>query len=318
MQFFALIPHAGCKQSAAMRRVAAAHCSSRRWPMLLSGLFLVGMLALALGAHAQPTDTPAPDPGPPNGVTAPGPEPESENGAPEDTRTVPPLQPASMGDPSIAAAESDAPANALTLMMMIRQGGAILWVIMALGFVSFVLSLYHLMTLTPGREAPKNLVKRAHGMIGEGDLRGAFQMCQDRDEYLALVLRSGLKMSGHERFVIQEAMESEGERGATALWQKISYLNNIAALSPLLGLLGTVWGMMQAFGAIALEDAQVKGLTLAYSVSLAMITTAAGLLVAIPTLAVYFFLRGRVLKIIAAVEAYASEFVEQIVKEGEA
>jgi len=202
--------------------------------------------------------------------------------------------------------------------MMITQGGMILWVIMALGFVAFVLSIYHLMTLTPGREAPKMLVKRAHGMLHAGDLRGAYQMCQERDEYLALVLRAGLKMSGHERFVIQEAMESEGERGATALWQKISYLNNIASLSPLLGLLGTVWGMMQAFGAIAFEDSQVRELTLAYSVSLAMITTAAGLLVAIPTLAVYFFLRGRVLKIVAAVEANASEFVELIVKENEA
>jgi biopolymer transport protein ExbB len=75
--------------------------------------------------------------------------------------------------------------------------------------------------------------------------------------------------------------------------------------------------MMQAFGAIALQDAQVKSLTLAYSVSLAMITTAGGLLVAIPSLAVYFVLRGRVIKIISAVEAHASEFVELIVKDSE-
>lgn len=226
-----------------------------------------------------------------------------------------------MGDPAVTPTENapvEPPPSTLTLRMMIEQGGVVLWVIMALGFVSIVLSIFHLTTLTPGREAPRNLVKRTHAMLHEGDVRGAYQMCQERDEYLAMVLRAGLKMAGHERFVIQEAMESEGERGATALWQKISYLNNIASLSPLLGLLGTVWGMMQAFGAIALEDAQVKGLTLAYSVSLAMITTAAGLLVAIPTLAVYFYLRGRVLKIIAAVEAHASEFVEQIVKEGEA
>jgi biopolymer transport protein ExbB len=218
---------------------------------------------------------------------------------------------------SLPGANSDVP-DELTLMMMIEQGGYILWVIMALGFVSFVLCIYHLLTLTPSREAPKNLIKRAHGQLLEGDLRGAYQMCQERDEYLAQVLRAGLKMAGHERYVVQEAMESEGERGATALWQKISYLNNIANLAPLLGLLGTVWGMMQAFGAIAFEDAQVKGLTMAYSVAEAMITTAAGLLLAIPTMAVYFFLRGRVIKIVSTVEAHASEFVELIVKEKEA
>lgn len=238
-----------------------------------------------------------------------------------------PLEPVSMGNASVKVIEPAAPVPAsspdkaggpMTLMMMIEHGGFVLWVILAFGFVSLVLSIYYLLTLTPRREAPKTLVKRAHGMLHAGDLRGAYQMSQERDEYLALVLRAGLKMAGHERFVIQEAMESEGERGATALWQKISYLNNIASLTPLLGLLGTVWGMMQAFGAIALQDSQVKTLTLAYSVSLAMITTAGGLLVAIPSLAVYFVLRGRVIKIISVVEAHASEFVELIVKESDA
>lgn len=270
------------------------------------------LIALALwvsGAVAQ--DKAAPVPVPP---------------APRPIEAVP-LEPVSMGNAAVKVIEPATPAPApspdktggpMTLMMMIEHGGVILWVILAFGFVSLVLSIYYLLTLTPRREAPKTLVKRAHGMLHTGDLRGAYQMSQERDEYLALVLRAGLKMAGHERFVIQEAMESAGERGATALWQKISYLNNIASLTPLLGLLGTVWGMMQAFGAIALQDSQVKTLTLAYSVSLAMITTAGGLLVAIPSLAVYFVLRGRVIKIISAVEAHASEFVELIVKESDA
>ena len=252
------------------------------------------------------------------------PTPEPISSVPTQAVPVPaeaaPLEPVSMGNAAVTVIEPTAPdvaAGQLTLMVMIQKGGFILWVIMAFGFVAFVLSVYYLLTVTPGREAPKIFVKRVYGMLHAGDLRGAYQMSQERDEYLALVLRAGLKMSGHERFVIQEAMESEGERGATALWQKISYLNNIAALTPLMGLLGTVWGMMQAFGAIALQDAQVKSLTLAYSVSLAMITTAGGLLVAIPSLAVYFVLRGRVIKIISAVEANASEFVELIVKDSE-
>lgn len=261
------------------------------------GLMILGLVAGAVTAMAQEA--------PPVSEGGDG----AETAVAMENATVSVLEPAE-------SAVAEMP-NQLTLMMMIEQGGYILWVIMGLGFISFVLCIYHLLTLTPGREAPKSLIRRAHGQLQEGDLRGAYQMCQERDEYLALVLRAGLKMSGHERYVIQEAMESEGERGATALWQKISYLNNIANLAPLLGLLGTVWGMMQAFGAIAFEDAQVKGLAMAYSVAEAMITTAAGLLLAIPTMAVYFFLRGRVIKIIAVVEAHASEFVELIVKEGD-
>jgi len=202
-----------------------------------------------------------------------------------------------------------------TLMMMIEQGGAILWVIMGLGFVALVLALYFLLTLTPRREAPPVLVKRVMAQISAGDLREAYHMCRERDELLANVLSAGLRRAGHERYVIQEAMESEGERGAAALWQRIAYLNNIATLAPLLGLLGTVWGMMQAFSSIAFDTAQVKGLSMAYSVSMAMITTAAGLALAIPTMAVYFYLRGRVTRIIAAVEGHATEFLELLTKE---
>lgn len=213
-----------------------------------------------------------------------------------------------------ALAEDAAPrvAEQMTLMMMIEAGGVILWVIMGLGFFAFVLALYLLLTVTSRREVPPILLKRAHAQVKAGDLRAAYQMCSERDELLANVLSAGLKMAGHDRYVIQEAMESEGERGATALWQKISYLHNIGTLAPLLGLLGTVWGMMRAFGAIALDTAQVKGLTMAASVAQAMITTAAGLVLAIAAIVIYFYLRGRVIRIVAEVEAHASEFVEMM------
>ena len=91
-------------------------------------------------------------------------------------------------------------------------------------------------------------------------------------------------------------------------------MNNVGAIAPLLGLLGTVWGMIGAFSAIAMDDSQVKGLTMALNVSEAIITTAAGLVLAIPALLAYFYLRGRVLKTISLIESQASEFVELIVR----
>lgn len=220
-----------------------------------------------------------------------------------------------------AAAEDDAvpvqPVDApeeLTLQMMLEQGGVILWVIMALGFVTLMMAVYFFLTVTPRREVPQQLLKRTVSQIQSGDTRGAYQMCSGRPELLARVLSAGLKRAGHERYVVQEAMESEGERGAAALWQKISYLNNIGVIAPLLGLLGTVWGMIGAFSAIAFDNAQVKGLTMAYKVAQAMITTSAGLLLAIPALVAFYFLRGRVVKIIAMVESQASEVVELLTR----
>ena len=219
------------------------------------------------------------------------------------------------GNPALSPmAVAEQEASELTLWLMIQNGGAILWVIMGLSVITVIMAIYFFFTVTPNREIPPNFVKRAMSQIRSGDLRGAYQMCENRDELVVNVLRAGLKVSGHDRYVIQEAMESEGERGATALWQKISYLNNIGVVAPLLGLLGTVWGMIGAFGHIALDDAQVRGISMALAVSQAMITTAAGLMLAIPAMVVYFYLRGRVIKIIAQVEAQSSEMVELLTR----
>ena len=192
---------------------------------------------------------------------------------------------------------------------MLKWGGLILWCIIALGMVAMTMAIYFLVTITPTREAPPTLIKRVIAQIRGGDLRGAYQICEGREELAAAVIRAGLRMTGQDRYVIQEAMESEGERGVMDISQKIFYLNNIGTIAPLIGLLGTVWGMVLAFSSIAADNAQVKSMAVASSVSKAMICTVGGLVVAIPSLAVYYYLRGRVVKIIAAVEAQSSEII---------
>lgn len=213
-----------------------------------------------------------------------------------------------------ASAAQLEPIEELTLEMMVQQGGPILWAIIVLAFIAVVLGLYLFLTVTPRREAPTKLLRRVTNQIRAGDMQGAIMLCEGRDELMARVLHAGLKMADQDRYIIQESMESEGERGAAELWQRISYMNNVGVIAPLLGLLGTVWGMIGAFGAIALDNSQVKGLTMAYNVSQAMITTAAGLLLAIPALLVYYLLRGRVLRVVSVVESQASEFVELIMR----
>jgi len=202
----------------------------------------------------------------------------------------------------------------LTLWDMIEAGGAILWIIGGLGFLGLVWAIYLLLILTPRRELPPNLIRRLYHLLQAGDYKAVIELCENRDEIISKMVYAGAKLAGHDRYVIQDAMESEGERCASLLWQKISYLNNIAVLAPLLGLLGTVWGMMLAFGAIAFNEAQVKSITMAYSVATAMVTTAGGLVVAIPAMAIYFYLRGRLNRIIFEVEAIGAEFVELLTK----
>ncbi len=202
----------------------------------------------------------------------------------------------------------------LTLEVLVQQGGPILWVIIGLGFIALVLALYLLFTVSPRREAPVKLLRRVSNLVRSGDVSGALMLCENRDELAARVLSAGLRMADQERFIIQEAMEGEGARGITELWQRISYLNNVGVIAPLLGLLGTVWGMIGAFNTIAFDNSQVRGIVVAYYVSMAMITTAGGLLVAIPALLIYYFLRGRVVGVMAHVETQAAEFVELLVR----
>jgi biopolymer transport protein ExbB len=258
---------------------------------IVRSLLAVALVMVCLGAYGQ---APAP--------------------APEATPTAAPA-------PAAAAPAADTPAPVpatkaptITLWWMLEKGGLINWLILAMSVVGVVMAVYLLLTLTPSREVPQQLVKRAQTQIRAGDLRGAYEMCEGRDELFARVLEAGLRMSGRDRYLIQEAMESEGERGATALWQRISYLNNIGAIAPLMGLLGTVWGMIRAFSGIAFENSAAKGLVMAEGVAQAMITTACGLMLAIPALLVYYYLRGRVIKIIAEVEAEASEIIELLAR----
>lgn len=223
-------------------------------------------------------------------------------------------QEASSADSPVAAEQSASVSEEIPLIKVIETGGIILKVIIVLGFFTLILALYLFFTVTPRREAPSKLLKQIANQIRAGEFYEATKLCDGRHELMAKVLYSGLRVADQERYIIQDAMESEGERGATQLWQGISYMSNVGAIAPLLGLLGTVWGMIGAFAAIALDNSQVKGLTMALNVSEAMITTAAGLLLAIPSLLMYYYLKGRVVKVVALVESQANEFVELIIR----
>lgn len=269
---------------------------SKRRIMRIVVLVIVGVGCLAFPLGAQDT---------PPAATAQGQVTPSPTPAPDQALSAP-----------VSAAKGGPLSKSMTLWDMVKAGGPVLAIILVLSVVAFGMAIYFLLTLTPNREVPLQFVKRAQAQIRAGDLRGAYQMCEDRDEFIANVLRAGLRMHGHDRYVIQEAMESEGERRATALWQRISYLNNIGVIAPMLGLLGTVTGMMGAFGAIAYNDAQSKSIVMAYNVAQALVTTAAGLMLGIAAFVFYYYLRGRVVTIIAHVEAHASEFVELLTGKG--
>ena len=107
--------------------------------------------------------------------------------------------------------------------------------------------------------------------------------------------------------LLREGVEAEGARHADAMFSQVQWLLDLGVIAPMLGLLGTVLGMLQAFGAVAHDIAGAKPVVLAAGVTKAIVTTIFGLFVAIPAMVCYAWLRRRVARLVGQLEAAAAE-----------
>ena len=112
--------------------------------------------------------------------------------------------------------------------------------------------------------------------------------------------------------LLKELIEGEGGRQAVLIQNQTQYLMDIAVISPMVGLLGTVIGMLGAFNAVASDIAQARPMMLAAGVSQALITTAAGLIVGIPAMMFYAYFRGRTNRIISHMESFSADLLTMI------
>lgn len=143
--------------------------------------------------------------------------------------------------------------------------------------------------------------------IKTGDMQAASNLCSLKKGFLVSVVQAGIAKSGNELKIIQDSMTEAGVKEATNLQQKVGYLSSIGTIAPMLGLLGTVLGMIQSFNVIAFQAGLGKPTLLAAGVSQALITTAFGLIVGIPMMAFFFYFRNRVQAIITDIEINTSE-----------
>jgi len=109
--------------------------------------------------------------------------------------------------------------------------------------------------------------------------------------------------------IMKEIMEGEGSRQASSVQGQIQYLLDIAVISPMVGLLGTVIGMLNTFNVVALDIAKAKPVLLAAGVSQALVTTAAGLVVGIPAMVFYAYFRGRSTSLLSDMEVASSKIL---------
>ncbi|NLE28286.1 MAG: MotA/TolQ/ExbB proton channel family protein [Phycisphaerae bacterium] len=196
----------------------------------------------------------------------------------------------------------------------VRDGGFITWgILIPLSMITLALILDHAWRTRSSRLLNKDLLHDISGAMRRGDVRAAWDFAHQDETFLGEVVSRGLKSlpTSHEaaEYAIIEATEEQ----ATKLLGRIEYLNIIGNVSPMIGLFGTVYGIILAFNTLS-EVAQQGGVTradqLAEGISIALVTTFWGLIIAIPALGMYGLFRNR----IDAVSAQAASRVLEMIR----
>lgn len=201
----------------------------------------------------------------------------------------------------------------MTLAEVWKAGGWLMWALLAMSVAVVAVCLYFLATLRRKSVTPPRLRRDLPKYLVSDDPNEARRLCEDVPSPLASVVLATLDAVRNapkaDASLISKVAESEGARQADLIQGQTQWLLDIAAIAPMVGLLGTVIGMLQAFGAVAADVAAAKPTLLAEGVSKAIITTIFGLLVAIPAMTFYAFFRRRAAKLVAELEGACAELV---------
>lgn len=186
-----------------------------------------------------------------------------------------------------------------SLLDHIRSGGPIGYVIIVLSFAAMVLAIMHLIQIRRARLAPPEVVERLDTLLASGDVQGALRYATEPENecFLTRVFAGALMRCSRSAFGFLElrtALEEAGKQQVDRLHRTVDGIGLIGAVAPMLGLLGTVVGMVGAFETISATEGFAKPAQLAGSISVALITTVLGLLVAIPCTAAHSYFRHRI------------------------
>lgn len=216
----------------------------------------------------------------------------------------------------LAAAPPDAGASgALSVWEFIIKGGVMMIPIGICSLLAFAVVVERAMVLTRVRVLPAGVVRKLSAILDSPDpdrVERAMDFCRKNASPLARVLGAGVRRLGRPIDLVEKSLADAGEWEVLQLRKRLRVLSVIAAVSPLLGLTGTIFGMITAFQTVALSgEALGKAELLAEGIYEAMVTTAAGLIVAIPALVCYHWLSARIERLASGMDRAAVDFVER-------
>ncbi len=182
-----------------------------------------------------------------------------------------------------------------------RAGGPIMWPLLVCSLLSVAIIVERSVNLRGAKILNRGVVERVTGLVEGGRSDRAMQVCAENPGIYTNIVRAGLERAGRGESAAKEAVEDAGRHETAHLGRYLGALGTIAAISPLLGLLGTVTGMIEVFRTIA-QAGTGQAAQLSNGISQALITTATGLLIAIPTLVAYNFFQAKVDAMVTDIE----------------
>ena len=199
----------------------------------------------------------------------------------------------------------------VSLWSTIVSGGPIGFVIILASLVAVALAVENFLTIRRERMVPEELTETLGEYIQKKHYDQAREVCSEDGSFLAQVVGAGLNQVGamFGFFDMQNAMQEVSEREVSKLYRKLEYLSFIASTTPMLGLLGTVTGMIRSFNTIAASGGAANPSDLAGGISMALVTTCMGLIVAIPTMFFVAFFRKRIDGFVAETETVVEKLM---------
>jgi len=194
---------------------------------------------------------------------------------------------------------------------IVKAGGIVMVPIILSSIIAAAIFLERLWTLQQRRVLPAELTDKVWKWVEQGQIQDKHIAALQQNSPLGKILAAGLANRDRDRQIMKESIEDTGRHVVHELERFLNALGTIASISPLMGLLGTVLGMIRTFNTLNAGGVGNPS-ALAGGIAEALITTAAGLTVAIPALLAYKYLRGRVADLVVAMEKEAIKLVEAI------
>ncbi|MEK9629372.1 MAG: MotA/TolQ/ExbB proton channel family protein [Nitrospinota bacterium] len=217
--------------------------------------------------------------------------------------------------PSLVFAADPAVEGRWQLLALFEKGGAMMYPILFSSVLMLGIAIERGYNLRRKNIINSDFLKDVRSQWDWQNIQKTLRLCNSYDNSLSRILKMGLLRFGGKLDEIERAIEAGGQHEASLMNSNLRVLGAIANITPMMGLLGTVIGMIKAFNVISLSGTGNPGLV-ASGISEALITTAAGMLVGIPALILYHYFRGKIDRYVFEMEEVAIQLVEELSYDG--